>query len=84
MRQTPLLRWIDAAEARLICTLAQENPARAIVAPAPRRAQPFNALLSCGSSCAWGGRAAMMVPDGVTGLHNALSFSTRAAYGASA
>jgi hypothetical protein len=46
MRQTPLLRWIDAAEARLICTLAQENPARAIVAPAPRSAQPFNALLS--------------------------------------
>jgi hypothetical protein len=45
MRQTPLLRWIEAAEARSICTLAEENPAGAIVAPAPPSAQPLNALL---------------------------------------
>jgi hypothetical protein len=44
MKQTPLLRWIEAAEARSICTLAEENPAR-IVAPASRNAQPLNALL---------------------------------------
>jgi hypothetical protein len=42
MKQTPLLRWIEAAEARSICTLAEENPARAIVAPAPRSAQSPN------------------------------------------
>jgi hypothetical protein len=46
MKQTPLLRWIEAAEARSICTLAEENPARAIVAPASRSAQPLNALLA--------------------------------------
>ena len=46
MKQTPLLRWIEAAEARSICTLAEENPARIIVAPASRSAQPLNALLA--------------------------------------
>jgi hypothetical protein len=46
MKQTPLLRWIEAAEARSICTLAEENPARAIVAPASRNAQPLNSLLA--------------------------------------
>jgi hypothetical protein len=46
MRQPPLLRWIEAAEARSICTLAEENPARALVAPAPRSAPPLNALLA--------------------------------------
>jgi hypothetical protein len=46
MKQTPLLRWIEAAEARSIRTLAEENPAQAIVAPAPRSAQSLNALLA--------------------------------------
>ena len=46
MRQTPLLRWIEAAEARSIRILAEENPARAIIAPASRNAQPLNALLA--------------------------------------
>ena len=45
MRQSPLLRWIEAAEARSIRILAEENPARAIFAPASRNAQP-NALLA--------------------------------------
>ena len=46
MKQTPLLRWIEAAEARSIHRLAEEDPARAIVAPASWTAQPFNALLA--------------------------------------
>ena len=46
MRQSPLLRWIEAAEARSIRILAEENPARAIFAPASRNAQPLNALLA--------------------------------------
>ena len=46
MKQIPLLRWIEAAEARSIRRLAEEDPARAIVAPASRTAQPFNALLA--------------------------------------
>ena len=46
MKQTPLLRWIEAAEARSIRILAEEDPARAIIAPASRNAQPLNALLA--------------------------------------
>jgi len=46
MRQTPLLRWIEAAEARSIRMLAEENPARAIIAPASRNVHPLNALLA--------------------------------------
>ena len=48
MRQTPLLRWIEAAEARSIRILAEEDPARAIIATrvTERNAQPLNALLA--------------------------------------
>src|SRR5438477_12643117 len=78
MKQTPLLRWIEAAEARSICTLAEENPARAIVAPASRSAQPLYSL-GCGNSCAWERRPATLVPSNATGLRNALRFWRRAA-----
>ena len=43
MKQTNLMRWIETAEARSVCMLAEENPARATVAtPA---AQPIQFVL---------------------------------------
>ena len=46
MKQAALLRWIEAAEARSVCLIAEEDPARAMIDPAPTSAQPFNLLLA--------------------------------------
>ena len=46
MKQTALLRWIEAAEARSVCLIAEEDPARATIDPIPTSAQPFNLVLA--------------------------------------
>jgi hypothetical protein len=45
MKQTNLMRWIETAEARSVCMLAEENPARANVATATPAAQPVQFVL---------------------------------------
>jgi len=45
MKQTNLMRWIEAAEARSVCMLAEENPVRAAVVPLPEL-QPVYAVLA--------------------------------------
>jgi hypothetical protein len=45
MKQTNLMRWIETAEARSVCMLAEENPARATVATATPAAQPIHLKL---------------------------------------
>jgi len=45
MKQTNLMRWIEAAEARSVCMLAEENPVRAAVVALPEM-QPVHALLA--------------------------------------
>jgi hypothetical protein len=46
MKQTALLRWIEAAEARSVCLIAEEDPARAAIDPASNGTQPLNLLLA--------------------------------------
>ena len=46
MKQTALLRWIEAAEVRSVCLIAEEDPARATIDPTPTSAQPFNLVLA--------------------------------------
>jgi hypothetical protein len=46
MKQSALLRWIETAEARSVCLIAEEDPARAPIDPAPTSPQPFNLLLA--------------------------------------
>ena len=41
MKQTLLLRWIEAAEARSVCLLAEEDPMRARINPMPPDTRPF-------------------------------------------
>jgi hypothetical protein len=45
MKQTNLMRWIETAEARSVCMLAEENPVRATVATATPAAQPIQFVL---------------------------------------
>ena len=45
MKQTNLMRWIETAEARSVCMLAEENPARATVSTATPVAQPIQFVL---------------------------------------
>ncbi len=45
MKQTNLMRWIEDAEARSICMLAGENPARVTVGPALPHPQPTQSML---------------------------------------
>ena len=46
MKQTNLMRWIEAAEARSICMLAGENPARVTVGPVLPHSQPIPSVLA--------------------------------------
>ena len=46
MKQTNLMRWIETAEARSVCMLAEEDPVRATVATAMPAAQPVHAILA--------------------------------------
>jgi hypothetical protein len=46
MKQTNLMRWIEAAEARSVCMLAEENPMRGSIAVAMPEPQPVHALLT--------------------------------------
>ena len=46
MKQTNLMRWIEAAEARSVWMLAEENIAGPIVAAAPPDVQPPHSLLA--------------------------------------
>lgn len=45
MKQSALLRWIEAAEARSVCLIAEEDPARASIDATPTSPQGFNLLL---------------------------------------
>jgi hypothetical protein len=46
MKQTNLMRWIEAAEARSVWMLAEERPARATVAAALPGTQPTQTVLA--------------------------------------
>ena len=46
MKQSALLRWIEATEARSVCLIAEEDPARTSIDPTPTSAQRFNLLLA--------------------------------------
>ena len=46
MKQTNLMRWIEAAEARSVWMLAEERPARAAVAAALPGTQPIQTVLA--------------------------------------
>ena len=46
MKQSALLRWIEAAEARSVCLIAEEGPAQASIDPIPTSPQGFNLLLA--------------------------------------
>jgi uroporphyrinogen-III synthase len=46
MKQSPLLRWIEAAEAHSVCLLAEEDPAQATINPTSTSAHSFNTLLT--------------------------------------
>ena len=46
MKQTNLMRWIEAAEARSVWMLAEERPARATVAAALPGTQPVQTVLA--------------------------------------
>ena len=45
MKQTHLMRWIEAAEARSVWMLAEENPARVAVLPGAQSTQTVLAKL---------------------------------------
>ena len=46
MKQTNMMRWIEAAEARSVWMLAEENPARATVAVDLSNFQPIHLVLA--------------------------------------
>ena len=46
MKQPVLFRWIEAAEARSVWLIAEEDPTRAPIDPPPSSAQRFNLLLA--------------------------------------
>jgi hypothetical protein len=46
MKQPTLLRWIEAAEARSVCLIAEEDAARAPIDPTPTSPQRLNLLLA--------------------------------------
>jgi hypothetical protein len=46
MKQTNLMRWLEAAEARSVWMLAEERPARATVAAALPGTQPTQTVLA--------------------------------------
>ena len=46
MKQPALLRWIEAAEARSVWLIAEEDPTRAPIGPPPSSAHLFNLLLA--------------------------------------
>jgi hypothetical protein len=46
MKQPTMLRWIEAAEARSVHLLAEEDPARSAIDPTLTSAQRFNLLLA--------------------------------------
>ena len=46
MKQSALLRWIEAAEARSVCLIAEEDPARASIDQTPTSPQRVNLLLA--------------------------------------
>ena len=46
MKQTNLMRWIEAAEARSVCMLAEENPVRAAVTASMTELQPVQTALA--------------------------------------
>ena len=45
MNQTNLMRWIEAAEARSVCMLAGEDPARMTVTTDTPNNQPIHCML---------------------------------------
>lgn len=45
MKQTNMMRWIETAEARSMCLLAEENPGRATAAAATPCGQPVQFVL---------------------------------------
>ena len=42
MKQNHLLQWIEAAEARSVCVLAEEDPTRATIMPIMANMRPFD------------------------------------------
>lgn len=42
MKQNHLLQWIEAAEARSVCVLAEEDPTRATIMPVMGNVRPFD------------------------------------------
>lgn len=42
MKQNHLLQWIEAAEARSVCVLAEEDPTRATIMPVMANVRPFD------------------------------------------
>ena len=46
MKQTNLMRWIEAAEARSVWMLAEERPAKALAAAALPDSQPVPSVLA--------------------------------------
>jgi hypothetical protein len=46
MKQTNLMRWIEAAEARSVWMLAEERPAKALAAVALPDSQPVPSVLA--------------------------------------
>jgi hypothetical protein len=46
MKQTNLMRWIEVAEARSVCMLAEENPVRTAVTASMTELQPGQTVLA--------------------------------------
>jgi hypothetical protein len=46
MKQTNLMRWIEAAEARSVCMLAEENPVRVADTGSMTELQPGQTVLA--------------------------------------